>query len=63
MPLFSGFITWHYASGLALYWACSNLIGIFMQLGINRTSLGKELRAIQAKRAAKKQGKPALARR
>jgi YidC/Oxa1 family membrane protein insertase len=63
MPLFSGFITWHYASGLALYWACSNMIGIFMQLGINRTSLGKELRAIQAKRAAKKQGKPALARR
>ena len=63
MPLFSGFITWHYASGLALYWACSNMIGIGMQMGINRTKLGRELREIQAKRAAKKQGRPALARR
>ncbi|MEO6964464.1 MAG: membrane protein insertase YidC [Acidobacteriaceae bacterium] len=56
MPLFSGFICWHYASGLALYWAGSNLIGIGQQMIINRTKLGRELREIQAKRALKKKG-------
>ena len=56
MPLFSGFITWHYASGLALYWSGSNLIGIGQQMLINRTKLGRELREIQARRAAKKKG-------
>lgn len=56
MPLFSGFICWHYASGLALYWSGSNLIGIGQQMIINRTKLGKELRDIQAKRALKKKG-------
>jgi YidC/Oxa1 family membrane protein insertase len=56
MPLFSGFICWHYASGLALYWSGSNLIGIGQQMLINRTKLGKELRDIQAKRALKKKG-------
>jgi YidC/Oxa1 family membrane protein insertase len=63
MPLFSGFITWHYASGLALYWACSNLIGIGMQMGMNRTKLGREMREIQARRAQKKHGRPVLAAR
>jgi YidC/Oxa1 family membrane protein insertase len=63
MPLFSGFITWHYASGLALYWACSNLIGIAMQMGMNRTKLGQELREIQARRALKKHGRPVLTAR
>ena len=65
MPLFSGFICWHYASGLALYWSGSNLIGIGQQMIINRTKLGKELREIQAKRALKKKGgRPAaIARR
>ncbi len=56
MPLFSGFIAWHYASGLALYWAGSNLIGIGQQWVINQTKLGKELREIQLKRAMKKKG-------
>ncbi len=56
MPLFSGFIAWHYASGLALYWAGSNLIGMGQQAIINRTKLGKELREIQMKRALKKKG-------
>ena len=65
MPLFSGFICWHYASGLALYWSGSNLIGIGQQMAINRTKLGRELREIQAKRAMKKKGgRPAaIARR
>ncbi len=56
MPLFSGFICWHYASGLALYWSGSNLIGIGQQMIINQTKLGKELREIQARRALKKKG-------
>lgn len=56
MPLFSGFIAWHYASGLALYWAGSNLIGIGQQGIINRTKLGREMREIQLKRAMKKKG-------
>ncbi|HET9085973.1 MAG TPA: membrane protein insertase YidC [Acidobacteriaceae bacterium] len=63
MPLFSGFVTWHYASGMALYWTASNLINIGQQVGINRTKLGKELRDIQARRAAKKSGKQLSAAR
>ncbi len=65
MPLFSGFIAWHYASGLALYWAGSNLIGMGQQMMINRTKLGKEMREIQMKRAMKKKGArpPATVRR
>lgn len=64
MPLFSGFITWHYAAGMALYWTASNLLNIAQQMVINQTKLGRELREIQAKRAAKKGGKQlATARR
>jgi len=54
MPLFFGFMLLHYASGLALYWATSNLINLGMQIGINQSSLGKEMHAIAARRAAKK---------
>jgi YidC/Oxa1 family membrane protein insertase len=65
MPLVSGFIAWHYASGLALYWAGSNVIGIGQQYVINKTKLGKEMREIQLKRAMKKKGarQTAVARR
>ena len=54
MPVFSGYITWNYASGLALYWAIGNLIGIAQQAVMNRTSLGQEMREIAAKRARRK---------
>ena len=54
MPVFFGFILWHYASGLALYWGTSNLINLSFQLIINQTKDGKELHAIAAKKAAKK---------
>lgn len=54
MPVIFGFMLWHYASGLALYWGTSNLINIAMQVGVNQSSLGKEMHAIAAKRAAKK---------
>ncbi len=54
MPAFSGYITWNYASGLALYWTVGNLIGIAQQAVMNRTSLGREMREIAMKRARRK---------
>jgi YidC/Oxa1 family membrane protein insertase len=53
MPLFSGYWTWNYASGLALYWNVGNLINIATQLVMNQTSLGREMRQIAAARAAR----------
>ncbi len=59
MPAVSGWMTWNYASGLALYWSVGNLIGIAQQAIMNRTSLGREMREIAAKRARRKAGAPA----
>jgi YidC/Oxa1 family membrane protein insertase len=56
MPIFMGSFLWHYASGLALYWGTSNLINLFIQLGINQSGIGKEMHEIAAKRAIKKAG-------
>ena len=56
MPVIFGFMLWHYASGLALYWGTSNVIYLAMQIGINRSHWGKEMHAIAARRAAKKTG-------
>ena len=56
MPVFFGFMLWHYASGLALYWGTGNIIMLAMQIGINRSHWGKEMHAIAARRAAKKLG-------
>ena len=56
MPAFSGYMTWNYASGLALYWSVGNIIGIAQQAVMNRTSLGREMREIAAKRARRKSG-------
>ncbi len=56
MPVFSGYITWNYASGLALYWAVGNLFGIATQAVMNKTSIGREMREIAAKRARRKMG-------
>jgi len=47
-------MTWQYASGLALYWSIGNLISIAQQAVMNRTSLGREMREIAAKRARRK---------
>jgi len=59
MPAFSGWMTWQYASGLALYWNVGNLILILQQQVMNRTALGREMKEIAAKRAkAKTIGKP-----
>ena len=54
MPAISGYMTWNYASGLALYWSVGNLIGIAQQAVMNRTSLGREMREIAARRARRK---------
>ena len=51
MPLFSGYMTWNYASGLALYWVTGNLIMMAQQAIMNRTPLGREIREIAARRA------------
>ena len=56
MPAVSGWMTWNYASGLALYWSVGNLFGIAQQMVMNRTSLGREMREIAAKRARRKAG-------
>ena len=56
MPIFMGSFLWHYASGLALYWGTSNMINLLIQLGINQSSIGKEMHEIAAKRAIKKSG-------
>jgi YidC/Oxa1 family membrane protein insertase len=52
MPVVFGFMLWHYASGLALYWGTSNLLYLAMQVAINQTHMGKDMHA----RAAKKKG-------
>ena len=54
MPLISGYFTWNYASGLALYWATGNLVSIVVQAAMNRSSIGREMRELAAKRARRK---------
>jgi len=54
MPLMLGVISWNLAAGLCLYWAMSNGIGIVQQVIMNRTTLGREMRAEMDKRAKKK---------
>ncbi len=58
MPVFMGFVLWHYASGLALYWGTSNILYLVMQVVINQSSMGKEMHAISARRAAKSRREP-----
>ncbi|MBV8438763.1 MAG: membrane protein insertase YidC [Silvibacterium sp.] len=56
MPAVFGFMMWNYGSGLSLYWACSNFIGVGTQWVVNRTEMGREMRELAAKRAAKRTG-------
>jgi len=55
MPVMMGFLSWNFASGLCLYWAEGNFIAIAQQAVMNRTSLGREMREMAAKRARKKE--------
>jgi YidC/Oxa1 family membrane protein insertase len=56
MPVFSGYMTWNYSAGLALYWSVGNVISIATQMVMNRSSIGREMREIAAKRARRKAG-------
>jgi YidC/Oxa1 family membrane protein insertase len=56
IPMVMGFTLWHFASGLALYWGTGNIINLALQLAINRSSIGREMHEIAARRAAKKSG-------
>ena len=53
MPLMLGFFSWSLASGLSLYWVVGNVIAILQQYVMNRTGLGKEMRAEMEKRVRK----------
>ena len=57
MPVMLGFFSWSYASGLSVYWITSNLIAMGQQYFMNRTALGREMRAEMEKRARKKEKK------
>ncbi|MGA2102995.1 MAG: membrane protein insertase YidC [Candidatus Sulfotelmatobacter sp.] len=54
MPLMMGFIFFRLQAGLNLYYAVVNVISIAQQAVMNRTSLGREMREMLAKRARKK---------
>ncbi len=53
MPVMLGFISWRLSAGLCLYWTVGNVVAMLMQMGLNRTELGREQRAMAAKRARK----------
>jgi YidC/Oxa1 family membrane protein insertase len=46
-----------------LYWAAGNIINVIQQMVMNRSSMGREMRELAAKRTARKLGKPAASRR
>ena len=53
MPVMLGVISWNLSSGLCLYWVVGNIIAMLMQLVMNRTGMGQEMRQIAEKRARK----------
>jgi YidC/Oxa1 family membrane protein insertase len=55
MPAMLGYISFNLPAGLSLYWAMGQLIGIVQQAALNRSSLGREMREMMAKRARKKE--------
>ena len=46
MPAVMGISLLRYAAGLSLYWVTGNLIGLLMQVAINRSRMGREMRAL-----------------
>ena len=54
MPLMMGFFFFRLPAGLNLYYAEANVIQMAQQAVMNRTSLGREMREMMAKRARKK---------
>jgi len=55
MPGMLGIMSWNLPAGLSLYWSAGQLIGIVQQAALNRTTLGREMREMMAKRARKKE--------
>ena len=55
MPAMLGYISFNLPAGLSLYWAMGQLIGIVQQAALNRSSLGREMKEMMAKRARKKE--------
>ncbi len=53
MPLMLGFISVNLSAGLCLYWVVGNVVAMLMQVGLNKTDLGREQRELAAKRARK----------
>ena len=53
MPVMLGLFSWSLPSGLSLYWTMGNVIAIIQQYIMNRTGLGREMRAEMEKRARK----------
>jgi YidC/Oxa1 family membrane protein insertase len=54
MPVFLGWISLKYASGLGLYWIVGNVIGFAQQMIMNRTELGREIASVREKQAHKR---------
>jgi len=55
MPVMMGFISFNLPAGLGLYWCAGQVIMIAQQAALNRSSLGREMREMMAKRARKKE--------
>jgi YidC/Oxa1 family membrane protein insertase len=53
MPVMLGVISWNLSAGLCLYWVVGNIVAMLMQVGLNRTELGRQQREMAAKRARK----------
>lgn len=57
MPAVFGFMMLHIGSGVALYWAGGNILGVGQQWIMNRTGMGREMRELALKRAERKRKK------
>jgi YidC/Oxa1 family membrane protein insertase len=53
MPVMLGYISSNLSAGLCLYWVVGNVVAMLLQVALNRTELGREQRALAAKRARK----------
>jgi YidC/Oxa1 family membrane protein insertase len=53
MPVMLGVISWNLSAGLCLYWVVGNIVAMLMQMGLNRSDLGRQQREMAAKRARK----------
>lgn len=57
MPVFLGWISYKLAAGLGVYWIIGTVIAVVQQLIMNRTELGRDMRAEMEKRARKQKAK------